>query len=123
MTARILLVDDEEIVIRSCLRILADSGYQVDAQMDGAGALARIAACPYDLIILDLMMPKMDGLEVLLRVKQTHPDIKVIMVTGLAQDATAERAMRLGAFAYLPKPFDPDELNRLVQRALASPGA
>ena len=118
MSARILIVDDEEIVIRSCLRILAEKGYEIDAQMDGSGALSRIDECHYDVIILDLMMPKMDGLEVLRRVKANHPDIEVIMVTGLAQEKTAERAMHLGAFGYLPKPFDPDELSQVVRRAL-----
>ena len=69
-------------------------------------------------MILDIMMPKMDGLEVLQRVKETHPDIDVIMVTGLSQIETAVQAMKLGAFDYLPKPFDPDELKLVVERAL-----
>jgi DNA-binding NtrC family response regulator len=64
------------------------------------------------------MMPKLDGLEVLRRVKESHPDIDVIMVTGLSQIETAVRAMKLGAFDYLPKPFDPDELKVVVGRAL-----
>lgn len=123
MTARILIVDDEEIVITSCRRILAGEGYQVDAATSGAAALELIAAAPFDLVILDLMMPKMDGMEVLRRVKQSHPAMRVVMVTGLAQNESARRAMELGAFAYLPKPFDPDELGGLVRRALAEPGA
>jgi len=64
------------------------------------------------------MMPNMDGLEVLRQVKESHPDIDVIMVTGLSQIDTAVRAMKLGAFDYLPKPFDPDELTLVVNRAL-----
>ena len=70
------------------------------------------------MVILDIMMPKIDGLEVLQRVKETHPDIDVIMVTGLSQIETAVRSMKLGAFDYLPKPFDPDELKLVVKRAL-----
>lgn len=112
------MVDDEEIVVRSCLRILAGKGYQVDTQMDGRAALRAIDECHYDVLIVDLMMPKVNGLEVLRHVKETHPDINVIMVTGLAQNETATRAMQMGAFDYLPKPFDPDQLNRIVQRAL-----
>lgn len=119
MSARILIVDDEEVVLRSCSRILADGGYQIETQPDGIGALRKIGDGHYDLIILDLMMPKMDGLEVLRRVKESHPEIKVIMVTGLAQEETAVQAMHLGAFGYLPKPFDPDQLNQIVLRALA----
>jgi DNA-binding NtrC family response regulator len=119
MKARILVVDDEEIVIRSCLRILGDDGdCEVEAVQDGLEALKKIDDNHYDVLILDIMMPKMDGLEVLRRVKETHPDIDVIMVTGLSQIETAVRSMKLGAFDYLPKPFDPDELKLVVKRAL-----
>ena len=119
MKARILVVDDEEIVIRSCLRILGDDGdCEVEAVQDGLEALKKIDDGHYDVLILDIMMPKMDGLEVLRRVKETHPDIDVIMVTGLSQIETAVRSMKLGAFDYLPKPFDPDELKLVVKRAL-----
>jgi len=118
MSARILVVDDEEIVRRSCLRALGDSGHQVEAVESGAEALSRIGDGGCDLLILDIMMPKMDGVEVLRRVKESHPDIEVIMITGLSQIATAVSAMKLGAFDYLPKPFDPDELKLAVERAL-----
>jgi DNA-binding NtrC family response regulator len=117
MSARILVADDEEIVIRSCLRILG-TDHQVEAVHDGLEALRRIEDTRYDLLILDIMMPKMDGLEVLRRAKEAHPDLDVIMITGLAQIATAVRAMKLGAFDYLAKPFDPDELKLVVERAL-----
>ena len=119
MKARILVVDDEEIVIRSCLRILGDDGdKEVEAVQDGLEALRKIDESHFDVLILDIMMPKMDGLEVLRRVKETHPDIDVIMVTGLSQIETAVKSMKLGAFDYLPKPFDPDELKLVVKRAL-----
>jgi len=119
MKARILIVDDEEIVIRSCLRILGDDGdNEVEAVGDGMEALRKIDEAHYDVLILDIMMPKMDGLEVLRRVKETHPDIDVIMVTGLSQIETAVKSMKLGAFDYLSKPFDPDELKLVVKRAL-----
>ena len=118
MSARILVVDDEEIIIRSCLRILGGGDYEVEAVQDGLEALKKIEERQYDVLILDIMMPRIDGLEVLQRVKETHPDIDVIMVTGLSQIDTAVRAMKLGAFDYLPKPFDPDELKLVVQRAL-----
>jgi DNA-binding NtrC family response regulator len=118
MSARILVVDDEEIILHSCLRILGDSDYEVDTVQNGLEALRKIEDGQYDVLILDIMMPKMDGLQVLQRVKETHPDIDVIMVTGLSQIDTAVRAMKLGAFDYLPKPFDPDELKLVVARAL-----
>jgi len=118
MKARILVVDDEEIVVRSCLRILGEGDYEAEGVQSGEEALRRIEAHPYDVVILDIMMPKVDGLEVLRRVKESHPDIDVIMVTGLSQIETAVRSMKLGAFDYLPKPFDPDELKVVVGRAL-----
>ncbi len=119
MKSRILVVDDEEIVIRSCMRILGDDEDKtVEAVQSGMEALKKIDEGHFDVLILDIMMPKMDGLEVLRRVKETHPDIDVIMVTGLSQIDTAVKSMKLGAFDYLPKPFDPDELKVVVQRAL-----
>ena len=119
MKARILVVDDEEIVVRSCVRILGDDGdCEVESAQDGLEALKKIDDSHFDVLILDIMMPRMDGLEVLRRVKETHPDIDVIMVTGLSQIDTAVRSMKLGAFDYLPKPFDPDELKLVVKRAL-----
>jgi DNA-binding NtrC family response regulator len=118
MSARILVVDDEEIVIRSCLRILGDHDYEVESAQDGWEALKKIEENHFDVLVLDIMMPKIDGLEVLQRVKESHPDIDVIMITGLSQIDTAVKAMKLGAFDYLPKPFDPDELKLVVQRAL-----
>jgi len=118
MSARILVVDDEEIVIRSCQRILDGGDYQIDIAHDGREALQRVEQDPYDILILDIMMPNVGGLEVLRRVKEGHPDIDVIMITGLSQIDTAVQAMKLGAFDYISKPFEPDELKLVVQRAL-----
>jgi DNA-binding NtrC family response regulator len=118
MSARILIVDDEEIVIRSCQRILSDSSYAVDSVQDGWDALRKVDETTYDIVILDIMMPKIDGLEVLQQVKERHPDVDVIMMTGLSQVQTAVKAMKLGAFDYLSKPFDPEELLQVVNRAL-----
>jgi DNA-binding NtrC family response regulator len=118
MSARILVVDDEEIVLRSCLRILGGNGHQIDTAPDGQEALRRIEDNSYDIVILDIMMPNVDGIEVLRRVKEAHPDIDVIMITGLSQVDTAVQAMKLGAFDYISKPFEPDEIKIVVQRAL-----
>jgi DNA-binding NtrC family response regulator len=118
MTARILIVDDEEIVVRSCQRILDGDAYETESAADGWEALRRIDEKSFDVLILDIMMPKIDGLQVLQQVKERHPDIDVIMMTGLSQIQTAVRAMKLGAFDYLSKPFEPDELKLVVDRAL-----
>jgi DNA-binding NtrC family response regulator len=118
VSARILIVDDEEIVIRSCLRILDGEDYQADAVQDGREALRKIAEEPYDVVILDIMMPNIDGLDVLRLIKEGHPEVDVIMITGLAQIETAVQAMKLGAFDYISKPFEPDEIKLVVNRAL-----
>ena len=117
MKGRILVADDEEIVIQSCLRVLSGGGFQVDAARDGLEALKAIDENGYDVLILDIKMPKMNGMEVLQRVKEAHPDIDVIMITGLHEIETAVQAMKLGAFDYLPKPFEPEELELVVARA------
>jgi DNA-binding NtrC family response regulator len=116
MKGRILLVDDEAIVLRSCQRILGDA-YEVDTARDGLEALVKVNENDYDVLILDIKMPKMDGVEVLRRVKEARPDVDVIMITGLHDITTAVKAMKLGALDYLPKPFEPEELEMTVARA------
>jgi len=123
MSARILIVDDEDIVVRSCLRILADTDYTVDVARGGAEALQKIDKTAYDVLLVDIMMPQVNGLEVLSHVKQKRPESEVIIFTGLSQSETALRAQELGAFAYLPKPFDPAELRDLIGQALAKHAA
>ncbi|MFA6311775.1 MAG: response regulator [Sterolibacterium sp.] len=118
MSARILVVDDEDILIRCYRRILDEGGYQVDYARSGRDALKSAAASQFDLIVLDYLMPEMNGMEVLQRLKELHSDVRVIMVTGLDQIDTEIRAKELGVFDYLAKPFDPDDLKRAVERAL-----
>ncbi len=118
MSARILVVDDEEIVIRSVKRILDGDEFVIESVNDGRAALQKVEDSGYDIMILDIMMPNLSGLEVLRRVKEAHPEIDVIMITGLSQIDTAVEAMKLGAFEYISKPFEPDELKLVVQRAL-----
>jgi DNA-binding NtrC family response regulator len=117
MKKRILIADDEEIVVRSCLRILSADQFEIDTVSNGLEAIEKAAEKDYDMLILDIMMPKMSGMEVLQRIKESHPDTDVIMITGLNQIETAVKAMKLGAFDYLPKPFDPEELEMVVERA------
>ena len=101
MSARILVVDDEDIVIRSALRVLASEDYALDQARDGAEALRSIEGGNYDVVILDIMMPKVDGMKVLQRVKKYGPDIEVIMFRGSRNRYGAVRYMKLGAFDYI----------------------
>ena len=98
---RILIVDDEDIVVRSTVRILEGAGHLLTTARDATEALRELAQAPFDLAILDIMMPGIDGIELLRRIKESYPDTEVIMFTGLAQVATAVDCMKLGAIDYV----------------------
>ncbi|NOZ94327.1 MAG: response regulator [Acidobacteria bacterium] len=107
-SARILVVDDNEMNRDMLSRRLARRGYEVDAAEDGARALERIGSEGYDLILLDIMMPGMDGYEVLARVRESHGpgDLPVIMATARTESEDVVRALKMGANDYVTKPFD-----------------
>jgi DNA-binding NtrC family response regulator len=113
---RILVIDDEEIVCQSCVRILSEEGYSVHTTRNGAEGLALLHDNPYDILIVDLKMPGISGMEVLQRVRESYQDVDVLMVTGYSTVETAVQAMKLGAFDYICKPFQPDELALVVKR-------
>jgi DNA-binding NtrC family response regulator len=114
-----LLVDDEEIMIKYLARRLALRGFEVAKAASGPSALEWLAGEEAAVVILDVFMPGMDGLETLQRIKQMHPDIEVIMMTGHASEATEQAGRRLGAFNYLMKPIDLDLLVAELHRAVA----
>jgi DNA-binding NtrC family response regulator len=116
----ILVIDDEEIVRISCMRTLVPAGFKVDVARDGLEGLRMLKAKPYDLILIDLKMPNMDGMEVLENIKDIRPDLKVIIITGYSAVETAVKAIKMGAFNYLEKPFTPDSLLEAVKEALSS---
>jgi len=116
--ATILVIDDESIVQESCKRILIPEGYCVESVSTGQEAFGKLRESSYDLVITDLKMPGISGMEALKKIKHDDPDIGIIMITGYASVETAVEAMKLGALDYLPKPFTPDELIDTVSRAL-----
>ncbi len=116
--AKILVIDDESIVHESCKRILTEEGYSVDSAYTGQEGFTKIEEETYDLVITDLKMPGISGMEALKKIKADNPHIGIIMVTGYSTAETAVEAMKLGAFDYLPKPFTPDELITVVSKAL-----
>lgn len=115
---RILVVDDEMIVCESCKRILEEEGYEVETALSGKEAFDQMKAAPFDIVITDLKMPGIDGMEVLKTIRKEYPDTFVIMITGFSTVETAVEAMKLGAFDYIPKPFTPDEVTIVVKRAV-----
>lgn len=116
--AKVLVVDDEPVVCRSCRRILAGQGYVVETVGSGREALERLGREQYDVLIVDLKMPEVSGIEVVEEVSARELDTAVIVMTGYATYRTAVEAMQLGAFDYIPKPFTPDELTTVVRNAL-----
>jgi DNA-binding NtrC family response regulator len=119
-SAKILVVDDEEIVCQSCDRILTEEGYEVQTRLSGQEALQLLAEEPFDVVIADLKMPGLSGMEVLQAIKRDFPDIPVVMITGYSTVESAVEAMKSGAFDYVPKPFTPDEMAVVVKKALDS---
>jgi len=117
--SRILVVDDERNILAAFEDILGASGYEVAAEASAAAALERLQREPFDLVILDICMPGVDGLEALRRIKEHQLKLPVIVVTGQGTMETAIEATRRGAFDYQLKPFDPQEMLRIVQRALS----
>jgi signal transduction histidine kinase len=115
---RILIVDDEDIVIRSCQRVLKNAAYELDSARSGEEAEARMAEGRYGIVVTDIKMPGMGGLELLRRIKEKDPDQIVIVFTGYANVATARESLKLGAFDYIPKPFTPDELRDVIANAV-----
>jgi DNA-binding NtrC family response regulator len=117
--ARILIVDDQEMMRDSLAATLAREGHEVVASGDGPAAIARLSAgARIDLLISDLKMPKMTGIELLAEARRLRPDMPVVLMTAFATIATAVEAMKLGAYDYIQKPFDGDEIKLLVDRTL-----
>ncbi len=116
-TLKILAVDDEQIVLDSIQKHLRKENYELQLVKDAVRGLEIIASSSPDIILTDLMMPEIDGLELLRRVKELNKHIPVIMITGYATINTALEATELGAFDYIAKPFTRSELKQVVERA------
>jgi len=112
-----LVIDDEVAVNNNIRRILASEGYHVDQAVTKAEALESIDRHPYQVILLDLRIPGVNGLELLQAIADKQPDAKVIIITGYASIDTAVEAARIGAIDYLPKPFTPDEIRNATDKA------
>ncbi len=116
-TLRILVVDDEEIVRQSLTDWLEEDGHSVRACSDAQAALKAMRESDWDLALVDIKMPGMDGMELQRRLHEIDPDLSVVMMTAFASVETAVRALKNGAYDYITKPFDPDVLSHLLRRA------
>ncbi|MDD5772453.1 MAG: response regulator [bacterium] len=115
--ANVLIVDDE-LGARESLRQVLKNTYNVALAINGKDALVKLYRDEYDLITLDLRMPEMDGITTLKAIKTYNPNVEVIVVTGFGTLDTAKEAIRYGAFDYISKPFDVEEVNRVVKKSI-----
>ena len=113
----ILVIDDENVICNACALILSEKGHAVDCRTGGRAGLDAVASGPYDIMLLDIMLPDMNGLDVLKKIKQQQPDLYTIVMTGYATISSAVKAMRFGAGDYLAKPFTADELIASIEKA------
>jgi signal transduction histidine kinase len=113
---RVFVIDDDPVMLLSCRRILEKDGYEVETYSSGVEGLRRLEAVRPELLLVDLKMPELDGLQVIERVRNVDPEIIIAVITGYATIATAIDAMQAGAYDFLPKPFTPDELRLIVNR-------
>jgi signal transduction histidine kinase len=112
----VFVIDDDDVMLLSCRRILERDGYAVETFAKGQEGLARLAQVRPQLLLVDLKMPELDGLQVIERIRAIDKDLVIAVITGYATIATAVDAMKAGAYDFLPKPFTPDELRLVVTR-------
>jgi sulfhydrogenase subunit beta (sulfur reductase) len=115
---KLLVVDDEEIVLKSVGKSLTREKHTVDTAISADVALQKVRTGTYDVVITDWKMPGIDGLELIARIKDIQPDAEIIMMTGYSSVESAVKAMSLGAFDYISKPFTPDDIAQAVDKAL-----
>lgn len=116
---QILIMEDELSVAKGLEMVLAEEGYKVEVAMNGKSALDTLNQKGFDLLVADLRLPDIDGMEVIKQVKQKRPETGVVVITGYSTVASAVDAMKLGVYDYLPKPFTDDEFKTVVTAALA----
>lgn len=116
--ANVLVIDDDESIREGCTQALTEEGYRARSAGDGESGLAWVSRESFDLVVLDLKMPRLDGMQVLERLRSESPNTAVVIITGYGSIESAVRAVRNGAFDYLAKPFTPEVLTEVVRRAV-----
>ncbi|HUT33319.1 MAG TPA: response regulator [Planctomycetota bacterium] len=118
---KVLVVDDEPIVNESCRRILGARGFDVATTESGRDGLCRAATQHFDLVVTDLKMPDLDGMELVRAIRKERPDTAIVIITGFGTVPSAVEAVRLGVADYIEKPFTPTQLADAVAKALGPP--
>jgi DNA-binding NtrC family response regulator len=116
----VLLVDDEPIVLKRLKPALEKSGYYVETFEDGRSAMQRLEEKDFDIVVTDVRMPHLDGIELLEKVNSRAKKIKVILITGYATIEVAREALVKGAFDFIAKPFKPNDLREVITKAARS---
>ena len=122
MAERLLIVEDEDTLCESLQRVLSGEGYEVDSADSAESALTLLEGKSYDLIITDIILPGISGIELLAKYKKKNPAQKVIIITAYASLATAVEAIKAGACDFIMKPLMHDEMKRAVRKALGTSG-
>ena len=117
---RSVLIVDDEVGARESLKMILKNDYEVFLAINAEEAFSQIKEHSPDVILLDIILPGLDGLKVLERIKQNDPDIIVIMITATRTAETARQAIKLGAYGHVTKPFDIDELRLIIKRSLSA---
>ena len=117
---RVLVVDDDAIVIKSCKRILEAEGFEVTAVRSADEALENIKNFHFDLLLIDVKMPKRDGMFLMQEIKNNWPEIPILAMSGYPTPETIADVLKLGATQFIPKPFRPDELIKTVHQVIQS---
>src|SRR5512146_890772 len=117
-TAKLLIVDDERIALRNLEHVMKKEGYSVTATQSGPNALKILEEQQFDVVLTDLRMEKVDGMQILQKTRELYPDTEVVMITGFATLDSAVETMKHGAFYYIAKPFKLDEVRKVVKEAL-----
>ncbi len=115
---KLLIVDDEKVALKNLEHVMKKEGYEVTATQSGAHALAFLEKQPFDVVLTDLRMEKVDGMQILRKCREACPDTEVVLITGYATLESAVEAMKHGAFYYIAKPFRLDEVRKVVAEAV-----
>ena len=117
---KVMVIDDEPIVGKRLKPALEKTGYEVEVYETGAGALKRIEETDFDIVVTDVRMDEIDGMDILASVTAKAPRTKVIIITGYATIELAREALAKGAFDFIAKPFKPDDLREIIQKAASA---